>query len=1322
MNKHNERRSSLRRPIHHDAVMTTQDGVALNFIIADFCLDGMFIKFMSESSKRHAVFPDIEEGCPSIELSFTGYQGKTYSINAEVVHHVQGACGLRFIQRFDPAVQSLVNLSENTGIPVDHSLPVQSILSECIQFINTTFGDLLEDFWGFLEEELRSEAVKASNDQTANAYMALAEKVKQRQSTMQKGMMRAIDDPITAFKSHLEKRKSMSDRLTMIDKHEFEDWLVSRVLVMRCEADYQDLLMPLKLRLDALGVGDKRHHQSVFGPALLVNSFHPVVQSLVVDSTAEKLIFKVFEHKVMSLLKGLYEGLNAILIRHNILPKLKIKQPKTSNIKRKTIDNKSKTGEPLGSNQEQSKPLSSPAVRSNFQSNAQEAPTALSSKVSENFNKLIETQSQAFTQPPFSSASKNASSPNSFSENQQTAQSALSNISNLLRSLRNENNADINGDSIGTDETTVYSPSEFNEGLAVLQANTSDIDWNAAPRRLIERVQDHLSDSGDEKAIDEGKKSAIDVVDRFFLSMRNNPRISSEAKQYLLKLEVPVLKVLLKDERFFEDQQSSVRAVMNRIAQLGAKGSKLNPASREKVSGLVHKIIEEFEDDTSVFDTVLDELDVLIERQNSLYVKNVERVAAAAEGTNKVEAAGMAVASAINQRIAHKFVPTAVVTLINEGWKEYLNLTFIKFGDDSEQWQEALAVIDRLIAYGDDPRMPIDIKVILPKIQEGLKLVSGNNEASLKVREALKAFILNAPNGKHLSEQAKQYSVPESEDDLFKRNVHTSQTLKDWILKVKTISLGTWLTFQKTKNDTTYMRLVWVAKGYSKFVFVNHQGRKVIELGLFKLASYFKDARIAIDSDYELPIVNQGLDDMVKDVYDKIAYQSSHDLKTGLINKVEFCRQVRLLMKKGKRTSECSLLFIRFRNSESSELTLTDGFANQVVKSLEDLSDNDMIIGRVSSIDFTIFSVVENSENYRIKAQEALIGLCQLPDNLKFNLTVVIGESRAHLGFNNPDSMIQHASEAFNNLSDSLEGNEKRQHEGDVSDLEANEELSAEKNIEPNIESNIEPKLSTQVVILDKAANADLDSQEFESLVFQLWGQSASTVNADAAVNKPVQLNLLNVIEGDSETYSPENEEESLQLDRWWVKTLIDLQQSQPHLFTDFETIRVQLSGFALNTNDITEQLISANQCGDIKASSICFDLYDCFQIQDIEISSMRMTRLKNAGYTFCLDHFGSERSPFSYLKSLPVDMIKIDDTFISALTKKAEQEESQEQIKEENQDEIAADSIVEIAHYMGKKVLAAGVDSAVCLQKMKHLKVDYVQGSTISEVTRYDV
>jgi len=103
------------------------------------------------------------------------------------------------------------------------------------------------------------------------------------------------------------------------------------------------------------------------------------------------------------------------------------------------------------------------------------------------------------------------------------------------------------------------------------------------------------------------------------------------------------------------------------------------------------------------------------------------------------------------------------------------------------------------------------------------------------------------------------------------------------------------------------------------------------------------------------------------------------------------------------------------------------------------------------------------------------------------------------------------------------------------------------------------------------------------------------------------------------------------------------------------------------------------------------------------------MKHLMVKGFHFCLDHFGTNRSPFSQLKALPVDMIKIDESFMASMN-------------ETETDETATDSITEVAHYLGKEVIACSVDSAICFQRMKKLSLDYIQGSTVSDYDLLDI
>ena len=112
MNKHDERRSSLRRPVHHEAVIKVNEDLILNCIIADFCLDGMFIKFMSESANRLLDLPEVDDENIRIELSFTGEKGK---LPLSDIRRQSGDRSFAAKEKHQPMRTSLVGLLGNHG-------------------------------------------------------------------------------------------------------------------------------------------------------------------------------------------------------------------------------------------------------------------------------------------------------------------------------------------------------------------------------------------------------------------------------------------------------------------------------------------------------------------------------------------------------------------------------------------------------------------------------------------------------------------------------------------------------------------------------------------------------------------------------------------------------------------------------------------------------------------------------------------------------------------------------------------------------------------------------------------------------------------------------------------------------------------------------------------------------------------------------------------------------------------------------------------------------------------------------------------------------
>ncbi|MEM7363174.1 MAG: EAL domain-containing protein, partial [Pseudomonadota bacterium] len=97
------------------------------------------------------------------------------------------------------------------------------------------------------------------------------------------------------------------------------------------------------------------------------------------------------------------------------------------------------------------------------------------------------------------------------------------------------------------------------------------------------------------------------------------------------------------------------------------------------------------------------------------------------------------------------------------------------------------------------------------------------------------------------------------------------------------------------------------------------------------------------------------------------------------------------------------------------------------------------------------------------------------------------------------------------------------------------------------------------------------------------------------------------------------------------------------------------------------------------------------------------MNKLKTIGVQFSLDDFGTGLSSYSYLRSLPVDYLKIDGIFVK-------------DIKDNPSDRAVVKSINEIGHFMGKKTIAEYVEDEEILEILREIGVDFAQGYGIGK------
>jgi EAL domain-containing protein (putative c-di-GMP-specific phosphodiesterase class I) len=102
----------------------------------------------------------------------------------------------------------------------------------------------------------------------------------------------------------------------------------------------------------------------------------------------------------------------------------------------------------------------------------------------------------------------------------------------------------------------------------------------------------------------------------------------------------------------------------------------------------------------------------------------------------------------------------------------------------------------------------------------------------------------------------------------------------------------------------------------------------------------------------------------------------------------------------------------------------------------------------------------------------------------------------------------------------------------------------------------------------------------------------------------------------------------------------------------------------------------------------------------DAAMTSLR--RLRECGVGFSLDDFGTGYSSLAYVKRLPVQRLKIDQSFVHRLG-------------HDGQDEAIVRAVIDLGHSLGLKVTAEGVESAEQLRRLQELGCDEAQGDLIS-------
>ncbi len=176
-------------------------------------------------------------------------------------------------------------------------------------------------------------------------------------------------------------------------------------------------------------------------------------------------------------------------------------------------------------------------------------------------------------------------------------------------------------------------------------------------------------------------------------------------------------------------------------------------------------------------------------------------------------------------------------------------------------------------------------------------------------------------------------------------------------------------------------------------------------------------------------------------------------------------------------------------------------------------------------------------------------------------------------------------------------------------------------------------------------------------------------------------------------------------IDRWVVSTL--LRRPPAALLKEIDGasgkafLAINLSSATINEPGFQEFVVRELEASSISANQICFEILETAAITNLHRVIEFIFTMKTRGCLFSLDDFGSGLSSFGYLKSLPVDYLKIDSAFVKGIDR-------------DKVDYAMVESIQHISKVMGIKTIAKGVETTDVLQQLQLIGINHAQGFVI--------
>ena len=510
------------------------------------------------------------------------------------------------------------------------------------------------------------------------------------------------------------------ENIALVKDDDLEEDIATDAMVSKAKLANSGALDQIRTRLDTI-ISDMsiEAENNPLEPAYICDAFREASATLDIDIESLLVIYKLFDRSVISQLDTIYQEINEFFIKKGILPELRATQLTGSGQNKSSANNIQNVVENMSvdemSNTQQ--------VVENAIENSGDQSGVLSvlHQLLSNSRQVRGSNNQ--------STNRTGGNPAPISN----AEIAGVNTSDIVQALSNIQIQQ----ATSANSLNHVTPDELRESLGAQLPKVM----------LINGEQKTVPTNFSEKELGSFNEDMIDIVSMLFDFILEDDNLQPEIKSIIGRLQIPILKVGLVDKTFFSNRRHAARVLLNELAHAGLswdKSDKTAVPMFEKISSVSEKIIQNFTDDTSIFDEQLKEFLEFKKQHQQRATIFEKRIKEAERGKAKAESARSEVNRTLSEICHKRNIPDSVKKILKSVWSHAMLLERLK--SNEEEWSRRVKVA-KLLVWSVQPidtaqrleKLLSKIPLLVKSLKEGVELISLSQIESTHLFEELES-------------------------------------------------------------------------------------------------------------------------------------------------------------------------------------------------------------------------------------------------------------------------------------------------------------------------------------------------------------------------------------------------------------------------------------------------------------------------------------------------------------------------------------------------------------------------------------------------------